>query len=106
MARQPHRFMTLAEVLTAAKSETFRWSPARKAVVVEAVRDDKLSKAALEQHFGVSAEELGSWGRSLDQNGVAGLRSTRMQIYEPQRRERHKAPAARRGREVPAVLSR
>jgi transposase-like protein len=95
-AKQQYQFMTLAEVLEAAQSETFKWTPSRKAVVVEAVDDGKLSGADVEKRFGVSAEEFGSWSRSLEKHGVAGLRSSRVQIYEPQRRKGYKAPASSR----------
>lgn len=97
------KFMTLADVLEGAKSETFHWTPSRKAVVVEAVRGGKLSGADVEKRFGVSAEELGSWKRSLAKNGVAGLRSSRVQVYEPQRRKGYTAPRPRPRAGVPAV---
>ena len=99
---QPH-FMTLADIFEAAKSETFRWTPSRKAVVVEAVRDGKLSEADVEKSFSVSAEEFAGWGRNLDQHGVPGLRTTRVQAYEPQRRKGYKAKASSPRADVPAV---
>lgn len=99
---QQHHFLTLAEVFKAAQSKTFKWSASRKAVVVEAVRDRKLSRSDVEKRFGVSAEEFGSWSRGLETHGVAGLRSSRVQIYEPQRRKGYKAPASRPRTGVPA----
>jgi transposase-like protein len=104
--QQQHQFMTLADVLKAATSETFKWTASRKAVVVEAVHDGKLSGADVEKRFGVSAEEFGSWSRSLENHGVAGLRSSRVQIYEPQRRKGYKAPGSRPRAGVPAVHAR
>jgi transposase-like protein len=101
---QPHQFMTLNEIVEGAKSETFMWTASRKAVVVEAVREGKLSGADVEKRFGVSAEEFGSWSRSLDKHGVAGLRSSRVQVYEPQRRKGYKAPASRPRAGVPAPV--
>jgi transposase-like protein len=95
-------FLSLDEVLKAAKSENFNWTASRKAVVVEAVRDGKLSKTEVEKRFGVSAEEFASWSRKLDRHGVAGLRSSRLQVYEPQRRKGYKAPAAKPRPAVPA----
>ena len=100
--QQQHRFLTLSEVLEAAQSETFKWTPSRKAVVVEAVRDSKLTEADIEKRFGVSAEEFASWSGSLEKHGVAGLRSSRVQIYEPQRRKGYKAAASRPRAGVPA----
>jgi hypothetical protein len=34
----------------------------------------------------MSDEELVAWERALDENGVPGLRSTRLQCYDPRRR--------------------
>lgn len=96
--------MTLADVLDAAKVETFRWSASRKAVVVKAVHEGKLSAADVERRFGISAEEFASWSRSLDKHGVAGLRSSRVQIYQPQRRKGYEAPAMRQRAGGPAGL--
>jgi len=95
--KEPPHFLTLREVLKAAKAETFRWTPSRKAVVVEAVRDGKLSRDDVETRFGVSAEEFGSWSGKIDKHGVAGLRQTRLQLYEPQRRKVKSRPAAGAG---------
>jgi Protein of unknown function (DUF1153) len=86
MTQQQH-FMTLSEVLAAAQSEIFRWTASRKAVIVEAVCDGKLSGADVEKLLGVSAEEFGSWSRSLDRHGVPGLRLQKLQAYEPHRRK-------------------
>jgi hypothetical protein len=63
---ESHHFLTLSEVLKAASAETFKWTPARKAVVVEAVRDGKLSEADVEKRFGVSTEEFGAWRGKID----------------------------------------
>src|SRR5271155_3237888 len=95
MSKPQQHFLTLAQVLEAAKSETFRWSPSRKAVVVAAVRDGELSLADVEQRFGLSTEEFGSWSAKIDKHGVAALRATRLQIYEPHRlRARPARPSA------------
>ena len=98
------QFLTLAEVLVAAKSETFRWTAARKAVVRQAERDGDLTRADIQKHFGVSAEEFASWNRKIDKDGVPALRATRLQIYEPQRRKggaRAAAPSRLAG--MPAI---
>src|SRR5689334_23012197 len=94
------QFLTLAEVFEAAKSENFRWTAARKAVVVRAARDGELTGSDIESRFGVSAEELGSWRRALDRNGEAALRATRLQIYEPERRK-ERATASMPSRSAP-----
>jgi uncharacterized protein DUF1153 len=84
---QKFQFLTLAEVLEAAKSESFRWTAARKAVVLQAERTGQLTRAEITRRFGVSAEEFAAWNRKIDNHGVAALRATRLQIYEPERRK-------------------
>lgn len=84
--------MTLADILEAAKSQTFHWAPSRKAVVIEAVSQGKLTEADVEKRFGVSAEEFTSWKRRHAKNGVAGLRMTKSPDEKPQPRK-VKAPA-------------
>jgi Protein of unknown function (DUF1153) len=98
MTEPPH-FLSLREVLKAAKAETFRWTASRKAVVVAAVRDGELSLSDVEQRLAVSAEEFGAWSAKVDKHGVAGLRETRLQLYEPQRRRVKSRPAADAGAE-------
>lgn len=83
-----HQFMTLADVLEAAKSETLRWTAARKALVVKAAREGRLTIADIERRFGVFVAELAGWSRNIDRDGVPALRATRLQIYEPQRRRK------------------
>jgi transposase-like protein len=80
-----HHFLSLAEIIDAAKSETFHWTPQRKAVVVEAVAAGQLTGAEIARRFAVSAEELASWRGKIGADGVPALRATRLQIYEPQR---------------------
>ena len=87
------QFMTLAGVLEAAKSETLRWTAARKALVVKAAREGRFTVADIERRFGVSAAEFAGWSRKIDRDGIPALRSTRLQIYEPQRRKRSNADA-------------
>jgi Protein of unknown function (DUF1153) len=61
--------------------DTKRWSPGRKAAVVAAARAGLISREEACQRYLLSAEELASWEKALDQNGVPGLRTTRQQSY-------------------------
>ena len=58
-----------------------RWSPRRKAAVIEAVRGGWLAIDEACQRYNLSVDEFVAWERDLDRYGVHGLRSTRYQIY-------------------------
>jgi transposase-like protein len=58
-----------------------RWTPLRKAGVVEAVRSGRLTLEEACRRFELSVEEFTTWQTALDRHGVAGLRSTRSQLY-------------------------
>jgi hypothetical protein len=60
---------------------TRRWVIRRKAEVVAAVRGGLLSIADACERYALSAEEYLSWEHAVDQHGVAGLRTTRVQQY-------------------------
>jgi len=62
-------------------AETKRWSSRRKAAVVVATRSGLLSRHDACKRYMLSLEELAAWARALDQNGIPGLRATRLQIY-------------------------
>ncbi len=62
-------------------ADTKRWSPSRKAAVVAAARSGLISREEACARYMMSDEELVAWERDLDQNGVAGLRTTRLQSY-------------------------
>lgn len=62
-------------------ADTKRWSPSRKAAVVAATRAGLISREEACARYLLSDEELGAWERALEQNGVPGLRSTRLQCY-------------------------
>jgi hypothetical protein len=62
-------------------AETQRWSCRRKAAVVAAVRAGVLSSQEACERYMLSLEELAAWETALDENGIAGLRVTRLQIY-------------------------
>lgn len=72
---------------------TERWSPRRKAQVVDAVRAGLLSEEEVCRLYRMTADEFTGWQRSLSQSGRKGLRVTKLQ--RP-RRVDHRDPASRR----------
>jgi len=71
-------------------AETRRWSCRRKAAVVVAIRAGVLNPQEACERYMLSLEELAAWGAALDQNGIPGLRVTRLQMY------RRRAPLKKR----------
>ena len=61
--------------------DTKRWVIRRKAEVVAAVRGGLLSLEEACQRYTRTVEEFISWQQSIDQHGLAGLRTTRIQQY-------------------------
>lgn len=61
--------------------DTERWVARRKAQVVGAVRDGRLSLEQACQRYCLSPEEFLCWERMIDRHGLAGLRVTRIQRY-------------------------
>ena len=60
---------------------TKRWVIRRKAEVVAAVRGGLLSLEEACQRYKLTTEEFLSWQASIDEYGLAGLRTTRIQQY-------------------------
>src|SRR6202021_432286 len=60
---------------------TKRWVIRRKAEVVAAVRGGLLSLEEACSRYTLTVEEFLSWQYSIDQHGLAGLRTTRIQQY-------------------------
>src|SRR5262245_21149850 len=60
---------------------TKRWVIRRKAEVVAAVRGGLLSLEEACARYTLTVEEFLSWPYSIDQHGLAGLRTTRIQQY-------------------------
>lgn len=61
--------------------ETKRWVIRRKAAVVAAVARGALTLQDACLRYRLSVEEFTSWQRLIEQHGVAGLRTTRLQDY-------------------------
>jgi hypothetical protein len=62
-------------------SNTRRWVIRRKAEVVAAVRGGLLSLDEACQRYTLTTEEFLSWQHSIEEFGLAGLRTTRIQHY-------------------------
>src|SRR5271163_3927298 len=60
---------------------TKRWVIRRKAEVVAAVRGGLLSLEDACSRYTLTVDEFLSWQYSIDQHGLAGLRTTRIQQY-------------------------
>jgi hypothetical protein len=60
---------------------TKRWVIRRKAEVVAAVRGGLLSLEEACNRYALTVDEFLSWQMSIDQHGLAGLRTTRLQQY-------------------------
>jgi len=61
--------------------DTERWVIRRKAEVVAAVRGGLLSLDEACDRYRLTTEEFLTWQKSIDQHGLAGLRTTRLQQY-------------------------
>lgn len=62
-------------------TNTRRWVIRRKAEVVAAVGGGLISLEEACQRYTLTVEEFLSWKSSIDQHGLAGLRTTRIQQY-------------------------
>lgn len=62
---------------------TVRWVARRKAQVVEAVRQGRLTLDEACDRYRLSPEEFLNWERTIIRHGVAGLRVTRLKRYRP-----------------------
>ena len=70
--------LTIADLPPA---NTRRWVIRRKAEVVAAVRGGLLSLEEACLRYTLTVEEFLSWQSSIDEFGLAGLRTTRIQQY-------------------------
>lgn len=61
--------------------DTKRWVIRRKAEVVAGVRSGLISLEEACRRYSLSVEEFLSWQRLIDNHGMRGLRTTRLQQY-------------------------
>lgn len=64
-------------------ANTKRWVIRRKAEVVAAVRGGLLTLEEACTRYMLTVEEFQSWQRAIEQHGLPGLRTTRLQEYRP-----------------------
>ena len=64
-----------------------RWVVRRKSALVRAVREGRISLPDAFRRYDITMDEYLAWERALARIGVAGLRSTRLQIYRELRDE-------------------
>ena len=64
-------------------SDTVRWVPSRKAAVLNAINDGRISVNEACDRWRLSIEEIQLWQRAMSKVGEPGLRVTRVQIYRP-----------------------
>lgn len=62
-------------------ADTQRWVIRRKAEVVAAVRGGLLTLDEACERYSLTNEEFLGWQKSIEQHGLAGLRTTRLQQY-------------------------
>ncbi|MBL4790047.1 MAG: DUF1153 domain-containing protein [Kordiimonadaceae bacterium] len=72
------RPLTLADLPSA---NTQRWVIRRKAEVVAAVQGGLLTLEDACKRYSLSVEEFLSWQQAINENGMPGLRATRVQKY-------------------------
>ena len=65
---------------------TTRWVVRRKAAVVTAVRSGRISLEEALRRWQLTEEEYCAWERIFEEHGLPGLRSTRLQEYQPRQR--------------------
>ena len=65
-----------------------RWTVARKATVIQAVRDGWVPIEEVCALYNISADEFLAWERDIDRYGAPGLRATRFQIYRDTDKQR------------------
>jgi hypothetical protein len=73
--------------------DTKRWVIRRKAEVVAGVRNGLISLEEACNRYKLSVEEFLSWQKLIDQHGMRGLRTTRLQQYR--RPDEDDKPAAK-----------
>lgn len=82
---------------------TRRWVVRRKAEVLAAIDGGLLTATEACARYAISPEELELWQKSLERAGMAGLRVTRIQLYQavsPAPRPQNPAPPEPRRRDL------
>lgn len=89
MSSRPDTVVTAGENMAAASfddlpsPDTTRWVASRKAQILAAIDNGRLTRAQACVRYRISEAELRLWERAVECAGVPGLRVTRVQIYRP-----------------------
>ena len=62
-------------------ADVAHWTPARKAEVVEAVRDGMASLEDVCERYAMAVDEFMSWSHAMDEHGLSGLQVGNIQRY-------------------------
>ena len=81
--------------------DTPRWVASRKAAVVAAVRDGKITMASALHRYQLTEEEFLSWERAFESYGLSGLQATLIQQYRDHSAIPGTAPATKTGIAAP-----
>ena len=73
-------------------ANTRRWVVRRKAAVVTAVQNGRITLEEACRRYQLTEEEFRSWQRAYQAHGLAGLRATRVQQYRPPSSPRPRRP--------------
>jgi transposase-like protein len=68
--------------------DTKRWTPRRKASVVDAVLNGVITIEEVCHRYGLSVEEFLSWHNAIQRHGVQGLHITNLKKYRYSRPKR------------------
>lgn len=79
---------TLLDLVPDLPGPTQRWTVARKATVIQAVRGGWVPIEEICKLYNISVDEFLAWERDIDRYGAPGLRTTRVQIYRVTDKER------------------
>jgi hypothetical protein len=77
-----------ADAPTLPSPQTKRWTPGRKADVINGVRQGLLTIEQACERYRLSVDEYRAWERDFDSHGKPGLRITRVGIYRATDRKR------------------
>jgi transposase-like protein len=78
-----------------------RWTMKRKAEIIEAIQNGRMTAAEATERHGLSEEELAAWMRNYLAHGKDGLRVTKLQQYQSRRSRTISQANGYRLRELP-----
>ncbi|MFZ4762067.1 MAG: DUF1153 domain-containing protein [Alphaproteobacteria bacterium] len=82
-ASDQQEFVMTADELLLPSPDTKRWVMRRKAAVILAIKEGRLTLEEACERYNISIEEMMTWRRLIEKHGMGGLRVTRLQEYRP-----------------------